>query len=118
LGLRLGRVGTKRDLGALSLARNNGRAGLGEDCSVQGAQALIDPNVAVRALPREEGELMIAANNGHLLACDNLSRLPPWLSDALCRLASGGSLALRQLYTDDEVLFTAARPTLLNGIGR
>jgi hypothetical protein len=47
-------------------------------------RALVDPNVApVRALPREERELMIAANNGHLLAFDNLSGLPAWLSDAL-----------------------------------
>ena len=60
---------------------------------------------------------MIAANNGYLLAFDNLSGLPAWLSDALCRLASGGSFAVRQLYTDDEeVLFEAARPILLNGI--
>ena len=81
-------------------------------------RALVDPNEApVRALPREERELMIAANNGHLLAFDNLSGLPAWLSDALCRLASGGSFAVRRLYTDDEeVLFKAARPTLLNGI--
>jgi len=81
-------------------------------------RALIDPNVApVRALPREERDLMIAADNGHVLAFDNLSNLPGWLSDALCRLASGGSFALRQLYTDaDEVLFEAARPTILNGI--
>jgi hypothetical protein len=35
---------------------------------------LVDPNVApVRALSREERELMIAANNGYLLAFDNLS---------------------------------------------
>ena len=60
---------------------------------------------------------MIAANNGYLLAFDNLSGLPFWLSDALCRLASGGSFAVRQLYTDDEeVLFHAARPILVNGI--
>ena len=60
---------------------------------------------------------MIAANNGYLLAFDNLSSLPVWLSDALCRLASGGSFAVRQLYTDDEeILFQAARPILLNGI--
>ena len=59
---------------------------------------------------------MIAANNGYLLAFDNLSGLPIWLSDALCRLASGGGFAVRQLYTDDEeVLFEAARPILLNG---
>ena len=42
-------------------------------------RALVDPNVApVRALPREERELMIAAHNGHLLAFDNLSGLPAW----------------------------------------
>src|SRR5215831_9944229 len=81
-------------------------------------RALIDPNVApVRSVPREERDLFIAANNGHVLAFDNLSALPPWLSDALCRLASGGSFAVRQLYTDqDEVLFHAARPVILNGI--
>src|SRR5262245_48778314 len=81
-------------------------------------RALVDPNVApVRAFPRDERELMIAANNGHLLAFDNLSGLPPRLSDALCRIASGGSFAVRRLYTDDEeVLFQAARPTVLNGI--
>jgi hypothetical protein len=81
-------------------------------------KALLDPNVApVRALPREERELMIAANNGYVLAFDNLSGLPNWLSDALCRLASGGSFAVRQLYTDqEEVLFESTRPILLNGI--
>jgi len=36
---------------------------------------------------------------------------------APCRLASGGSFAVRQLYSDDdEVLFQASRPILLNGI--
>jgi hypothetical protein len=34
-----------------------------------------------------------------------------------CRLASGGSFALRQLFTDeDEILFHATRPVILNGI--
>jgi len=81
-------------------------------------KSLVDPNVApVRAPAREERDLMIAANNGYLLAFDNLSGLSFWISDALCRLASGGSFAVRQLYTDDEeVLFQAARPILLNGI--
>ena len=81
-------------------------------------RALVDPNAApVRSAPREERELFIAASNGHLLAFDNLSDIPPGISDALCRLSSGGSLAVRQLYTDhDEVLFQAARPAILNGI--
>jgi hypothetical protein len=81
-------------------------------------KALIDPNAApVRSLSRDERELMIAANNGYVLAFDNLSGLRNWLSDALCRLATGGSFAVRQLYTDnEELLFQAARPILLNGI--
>ena len=68
-------------------------------------KALIDTSAApVRALPREERELMIAANNGYLLAFDKLSGLPAWLSDTPYRLASGGSFAVRQLYTEgDEV---------------
>jgi hypothetical protein len=79
---------------------------------------LVDPNLApVRALAREERDLVIAANNSHVLAFDNLSGLPHALSDAFCRLATGASFGLRQLYTDaDEVLFQAARPILLNGI--
>src|SRR5262249_3958029 len=45
------------------------------------------------------------------------SGLPAWLSDALCRVATGGSFAVRQLYTDnEEILFNATRPTLLNRI--
>src|SRR5262249_41587134 len=81
-------------------------------------KALIDPNVApLRALAREERDLVIAASNSHVLAFDNLSTLPHALSDAFCRLATGASFGLRQLYTDaDEVLFQAARPILLNRI--
>jgi hypothetical protein len=67
--------------------------------------------------PDDERELFIAANNGHVLAFDNLSGLPPWLSDILCRLTSGGAFSTRRLFTDqDEILFTAARPVILNGI--
>src|SRR6516164_9001704 len=81
-------------------------------------KALIDLNLApVRALVREERDLLIAANNSHVLAFDNLSSLSYALSDAFCRLAAGASFGLRQLYTDqDEVLFQAARPILLNSI--
>ena len=48
---------------------------------------------------------------------DNVSGLPSWISDTLCRLATGGGFAVRQLYTDqEEVIFTATRPIILNGI--
>ena len=81
-------------------------------------RSLLDPNSApLRALPREERDLFIAAKNSHVLAFDNVSGLQPWISDTLCRLSTGGGFAVRQLYTDqDEVLFDAVRPVILNGI--
>ena len=52
-----------------------------------------------------------------MLAIDNASGLPDWLSDTYCRLATGGGFSTRQLYTDDdEVLFGSTRPIILNGI--
>ena len=51
------------------------------------------------------------------LSVDNLSRLPIWLSDAFCRMATGGGFGTRTLFTDDtEILFNARRPVILNGI--
>jgi hypothetical protein len=111
-------LATLRPGGPYPLLAISGEQGSAKTVLSKMLKALVDPNAApVRALPREERELMIAANNGHLLAFDNLSGLPAWLSDALCRIASGGSFAVRQLYTDDdEVLFQASRPLLVNGI--
>ena len=78
-------------------------------------RSLIDPNVApLRAEPKEERDLMIAGTNGWCVAIDNISYLQPWLSDALCRLATGGGFSTRQLYSDDEEkIFAAMRPTIL-----
>jgi hypothetical protein len=81
-------------------------------------RALVDPNTApLRTLPREDRDLFIAATNGHVIAIDNVSSLPPWLSDTLCRLSTGGGFATRQLFSDaDEVLLDAMRPIVLTGI--
>jgi len=104
--------------GPYPLLAVSGEQGSAKTVLVKILRALVDPNTApVRSASRDERELFIAANNGHLLAFDNLSTITPGLSDALCRLASGGSFAVRQLYTDqDEVLFQAARPAVINGI--
>ena len=95
-----------------------GEQGSAKSTTARVIRALIDPNSApLRAQPRDGHDLVIAASNGWLLAVDNISRVQPWLSDALCRLATGGGFATRELYSDDdEVLFDAQRPIILNGI--
>jgi transposase-like protein len=62
-------------------------------------------------------DLIIAATNSWCAAFDNISNLPPWLSDAYCRPSTGGGFSARELCTDsEEVLFDATRPVILNGI--
>ena len=68
---------------------------------------LVDPNEALlRPPPRDERDLVIAGSNGRMITLENLSVIPPWLSDALCRVAAGSGFATRELYSDaDEAIF-------------
>lgn len=95
-----------------------GEQGSGKSTAARVLRALIDPNAApIRAEPREARDLMIAATNGWTVVLDNLSGIQPWLSDALCRLSTGGGFVTRELYTDrEEAIFDAQRPVILNGI--
>ena len=92
--------------------------GLGKIDGRENTEDLVDPNRSpVRTIPDNERDLFVTAQHAHLMVFDNLSSAAPWLSDSLCRLATGGGHAARRLYTDDEeTLFDAQRPVILNGI--
>jgi hypothetical protein len=79
---------------------------------------LIDPNqTPLRYPPRNPQDLMIMAKNSWVVALDNVTRLPEWLSNSLCSLATGGGYTTRKLYSNDaETHFSACRPILINGI--
>jgi len=96
----------------------HGEQGSAKSTTARIVRSLVDPNKApLRSEPRDERDLMIAATNSWVVALDNLSRIPPPLSDALCRLATGGGLGTRKLYeNDEETLFDAMRPVIVNGI--
>lgn len=96
----------------------HGETGTAKSTTTRVLRALIDPSMtALRTEPRDVRDLMIAAKNSWIIALDNLSHLQPWLSDALCRLSTGGGLSTRELYSDDdEILFEAQQPVILNGI--
>jgi hypothetical protein len=81
-------------------------------------RSLIDPATSpLRSMPTNTRDLMLAAQNGWLMVYDNLSGLSSVLSDAVCRLSTGGGFATRELYSDStETLFEASRPVCLNGI--
>jgi hypothetical protein len=82
-------------------------------------RSLVDPlrMAPLSSLPREEKDLGVDGANEHLLAYDNVSYLPQWLSDCLCRVSTGGGIKSRMLYTDGEQsIFDICRPLCLNGI--
>lgn len=60
---------------------------------------------------------MLAAINNRLLAFDNVSTIPTWTSDALCRLSTWSAFSTRKLYSDDEeTILSKQCPVMLNGI--
>ena len=93
--------------------------GAGKTTLARMLRRLVDPHAAeLRGAIREPRDLAVAAENAHVVAADNLSALPAWLSDTLCCLATGGGYATRELYADRaEVIFAAVRPVILTGIG-
>lgn len=92
--------------------------GSGKSFTSRTLKAITDPSASpLRSPPKDEEDLLIAAISSWVIALDNLSGIDHKLSDALCRLATGGALATRRLYTNtDEVLIELQRPVILNGI--
>jgi hypothetical protein len=96
----------------------HGEHGSAKSTRARALRRLVDPATpSLRTPPKDERDLIIAARNAHVIGIDNLSGIPPWLSDALCRLSTGGGFGTRKLYTDgEEILFDGKRPIILNGI--
>lgn len=104
--------------GPYPLLAVDGEHGSGKSYFCRMLRQFVDPNKApLSSPPKDEEDLIIAAQNGAMVGLDNMSVLAPRLADALCRLATGGGLRKRALYTDDdEYVISVCRPVLLNGI--
>jgi putative DNA primase/helicase len=96
----------------------NGEHGTSKSWLSGKIRSLVDPNAApIRALSKDERDLAVSAANSHVLAFDNISSVPPILSDALAGLATGRGFATRKNFTDrEEEIFQGSRPIMLNGI--
>ncbi|SDR31322.1 Bifunctional DNA primase/polymerase, N-terminal [Rhizobiales bacterium GAS113] len=95
-----------------------GEHGTAKSTSLKVLLRLVDPNDAeLLDLPHDARDIHIAGSNCHLPAYDNLSWLPKWMADTLCRISTGAGHRTRQLYTDaDEQIFRTKRPQMLGSI--
>ena len=104
--------------GPYPLLSLTGEQGSAKSSAARFIVSLTDPKAApLRAMPGNERDLMIDAEQSQVLAYDNISYIKPDISDALCRLSTGGGFSTRALYTDSEqVVFESSRPVILTGI--
>lgn len=111
-------VGTLHPSGPYPILGLHGEHGTAKSTTGRILRSIADPSEApLRSPPREDRELVIAARNSHIIGLDNLSRIRTWLSDALCRIATGGGYSARELYTDgEEVVYSDCRPILMTSI--
>ena len=107
-----------RPVGPYPVLTLAGEQGSAKSTTAKITRSFLDPHVAMlRSEPRENRDLMISACNGWLIALDNISSLSDWLSDAICRLATGGGFAIRTNYSDtDETFLDAIRPVVIASI--
>ena len=96
----------------------SGEQGSGKTSVARLLRSIVDPSaVASLSLPKDERVLFTMAMSGHILSFDNVSKVDPWFSDAVCRLATGAGYLTRKLQTDgDPFWFHGSRPCMLNGI--
>jgi hypothetical protein len=95
-----------------------GEQGSGKTTLARILRVLTDPStVPTAGPPKESRDIVVAAINRWVIAFDNLTAIPAWLSDELARIATGSGVSQRALYTNvDEIAVTYRRPVLLTGI--
>ena len=107
-----------RPVGPYPILSLHGEQGSAKSTLARILRLLVDPHACpLLEEPASTRDLMVTAVNGWLLAYDNISSIPNWLSDSLCRLVYGGGFSGRALFSNQErVTVQAQRPVILNGI--
>ncbi len=83
----------------------SGEQGTAKSSAARLLSLLVDPSAApLRSAPRDLDTWAVAANGSWVVALDNISSIPDWLSDALCRAVTGEGLVKRRLYANDDLV--------------
>ncbi|MDZ7799983.1 MAG: hypothetical protein U5K81_04195 [Trueperaceae bacterium] len=95
-----------------------GEHGAGKTTVLKALVLLLDSGpVPYRKPPRDADSWVTAAAGSWLVGIDNLTAIPDWLSDCLCRAVTGDGDVRRKLYTDGQLATFAFRRVLaLTGI--
>ncbi len=106
------------NLGAYPILIFQGEHGSGKTSATRITHSLLDNSESILSnIPESERDLAILAQQSWILSFDNISTLGLNLSEALCKMSTGGSFNTRELYTNSGlVTLKVKRPVLINGI--
>jgi hypothetical protein len=95
-----------------------GEHGTGKSTAALMLADLVDPSPAtLRTPPRDSEQWAVTASASWIVAIDNISVIPGWLSDALCRAVSGDGFVRRRLYSDSNLSVLAfSRAVIITSI--
>ena len=87
-----------------------GEHGTAKSSAMRMLLQLLNPGpTTAQAPPREVRAWTVLASSSWMVGLDNVSTIPPWFSDALCRAVTGDAIIERALYTDDDVTVNTFR---------
>lgn len=79
-----------------------GQQGTAKTSAAKLILSLLDPSiVSIRSQPRTEEDWAVGAFNAYGIGLDNVSSMPAWFQDALCKAVTGDALLRRERYSDD-----------------
>ena len=95
-----------------------GEQGAAKTSEQEAIKDLVDPSpIPTSTFPRDINELVQKMMHNYVCFFDNISFIPPWISDQLCRAVTGSGFTKRELYSDDnDIIYNFRRCLGFNGI--
>ncbi len=96
----------------------HGPQGASKSTAARILKSIIDPSVTESVdLGKAPADLAQVLDH-HAVPCfDNVSSIPAWAADLVCRAVTGGAFSKRELYSDDQdILMTFKRAIIITGI--
>ncbi len=96
-----------------------GQQGSAKSSAARVILSFIDPSAGggLRSQPSKPEDWRALAANSYGIGIDNVSRMPGWFQDALCRAVTGDAWVHRALFTDNDIAVSSfRRPIVLTSI--
>jgi hypothetical protein len=96
----------------------NGHKGSSKSTIMRMLKMIIDPSpLFTCSFPKDPQEIAMIFSQNWLAAFDNVSHIPTWLSDILCKVCTGDAFMKRSLFTNEDAhIVEYQQCVMLNGI--